>query len=318
MDNYSLTVSDNAGWDPTINPPFLNVYPSGSGNAILEVTIPENAENSDRNNILVVARSQTDNTVSASASCIAHAEIIRRVEVIISPSENGELARENVTFTVIVTNIGNIVDNYDLTVIDNLGWGPALSENSLENVQPSDDMTVTLSVAIPENAEPGTMDNIIVTAVSQTDPGVSDNDSCIAHVFSPKAEFSLATLYKVRLDADLWLENGSKLVVKFYTWGDAFQAENLVWSGTTPDHVVLLEDIPHPQGKVAVQKAELVLTDAEGVTISTISTFIVGKVDLEMRFMDIPMWWAAAPPAEKVELEMEFMEIPMWWAGAPS
>ena len=318
VDNWSLTVSDNAGWGPIITPSTLNINPGQSKNATLEVTIPENAENSDRDNILVIARSQTDNTVSASASCIAHAEIIRRVEVSISPVENGELVRENVTFTVMVTNIGNIVDNYDLAVIDNLGWGPALSENLLENVQPSEDRTVTLSVAIPENAEPGTMDNIIVTAVSQTDPRVSDNDSCIAHVLSPKAEFSLATLYEVSLDVDLWLENGSKLVVKFYSWGDDFEGENVVWSGTTPDHVVLLEDIPHPLGK-AVEKARLVLTyDNTENVISTIASFTVRKVTLESRFSKIPLEWALASPAEKVALEAEFSEIPLYWALAPS
>ena len=318
VDNYSLTVSDNAGWGPIITPSSLSVYPSQSKNAILEVTIPGNAENSDRDNILVVARSQTDDTVSASAGCIAHAEIIRRVEVSISPEENGELARENVTFTVMVTNIGNIVDNYDLAVIDNLGWGPALSENSLGNVQPSEDRTVTLSVTIPENAEPCTKDNTIVIAVSRTDPGVSDNDSCIAHVFSPKAEFSLATLYEVNLDVNLWLESGSKLVVKFYTWGDDFQAENVVWSGTAPDHVVLLEDIPHPQGK-ALEKVRLVLTtdDTENV-IATIASFTVCKDDLRTRYRAIPKEWGLEPTqAGKDKLRNEYRKIPGHWGLSP-
>jgi len=319
VDNYSLTVSDNAGWGPIITPSSLGVYPGQSKNAILEVTIPGNAENSDRDNILVAARSQTDNTVSASASCIVHAEIIRRVEVSISPEENGELARENVTFTVMVTNIGNIVDNYDLAVIDNLGWGPALSENSLENVQPSEDRTVTLSVAIPENAEPCTKDNIIVIAVSRTDPEVSDNDSCIAHVLWPKAEFSLAALYEVNLDLDIYIESGSKLVVKFYTWGDDFEAENIVWSGTTPDRVVLLDDIPHPQGK-AVKKVRLDLTtdDTENV-ISTIASFTVCRLDLAIRFSEIPSeWLLAQTPEEKLALAIEFSEVPAYWLLAPS
>jgi len=132
-----------------------------------------------------------------------------------------------------------------------------------------------------------------------------------------KAEFRLVTLYKVSLDLNIYLREGSKLVAKFYTWADAFQSENVVWSGTTPEHVIMLEDIPHPQGG-AVQKVVLVLTDAEGTTISTISTFIVRRVDLEIRFTKIPLeWLLAQTPEERLALEIEFTRIPMQWLLSP-
>jgi len=423
-DNYSLTISDNAGWGPTITPSSLSVYPGNSENAILEVTIPENAENSNRDNIRVVARSQTDNTASVDSSCIAHAvirgvivsispsyqsapprvelvytvtvtntgladstynlsatdnsgwgpsvspsslsvtvgengtatlsvtvaenampgtednitvvaisqenpnvgdndssvaraSIGRGVEVLISPRENGELARENVTFTVKITNTGNAVDNYDLAVTDNLGWGPTLSENWLENVQPSENRSVTLTVAIHENAEPYTEDNVIVIAISRGDPEVSDNDSCIARALSPTAEFSLVTLYEVALDLDLWLDNGSRLVVKFYTWTGAYQAENIVWSGTTPARVVMLENVPHPENK-AVKEARLVLTtDNTEDVISTIATFTVTRSTLNGRLVAIYLEWPFASPERRNVLMKEITDIYLQWPFAP-
>jgi len=424
-DNYSLTISDNAGWGPILTPSSLSVYPGNSENAILEVTIPENAENSNRDNIRVVARSQTDNTLSTQSNCIAHAvirgvivsispsyqsaspgaELIytvtvtniglangtynlsatdnsgwgpsvsptslsvlvgenriamlsvtvpestmpntednitviaisqenpnvgdndscvastsigRGVEVLISPRENGELARENVAFTVKITNTGNAVDNYDLTVSDNLGWSPTLSENWLENVQPSENISVALTVTIPENAEPYTEDNITVIAISRGDLGVSDNDSCIVRVLSPKAEFSLLTLYTVNLDLDLWLDDGSKLVVKFYTYGNTFENENVIETFSPPWHVEENENARHPNN-IGVKKARLDLTyDNTENVIVTISTFTVRRSNLIARISTIKGRWPFAPPAEKSALISEISGIKGQWPFAPA
>jgi len=129
--------------------------------------------------------------------------------------------------------------------------------------------------------------------------------------------FGLATLYEINLNANLYLGMGSKLVVKFYTWGDIFEGENVVWSGSTPNHVILLEDIPHPQS-TGVQKVMLVLMDEEGAAISTLSTFTVRKCDLATRFSDIPSEWLLAPPDNRIKRAIEFSEIPGYWLLAPS
>lgn len=138
------------------------------------------------------------------------------------------------------------------------------------------------------------------------------------HPLGLENALKLVTLYEVNLDVNFWLETNSKLVVKFYTWGDDFEAENVVWSGTAPDNVILLEDIPHPQGK-AVEKAKLDLThDNTENVISTIASFTVRKVHLEIRFSRIPSAWFLAPPPERTELETEFSKIPSAWFLAPS
>ena len=239
------------------------------------------------------------------------------VDVDISPGYQSGVPRAMLTYAVTVTNTGNELDGYYLSVSDSAGWAPTISENLLENIEPSENRIVTLSVTIPENAIDFAEDNIIVIVTSMADNTMSDNDSCITHAVSPKAEFSLATIYKINLDVNLYLENGSKLVVKFYAYMGDNQGENLVWENVTPAHVVLQENIPRPQSKVAVERAELVLTDAESAPISTINTFTVWMSTLESRFAEIPMEWSLAPLEEKVEREIEFMELPIRWALAP-
>jgi len=50
---------------------------------------------------------------------------------------------------------------------------------------------------------------------------VGSNDGKL-YAIGQLAKFSLVTLYEISLDVDLYLTIGSKLVVKFYTYGDAF------------------------------------------------------------------------------------------------
>ena len=187
-------------------------------------------------------------------------------------------------------NQGNVADNYNLTVSDNTGWGPTLSDNSL-TIPAGENRDATLTVVIPENALFGTDDNITVTAASIADNEVSGTDSCIAHATSSEVKFSLVTLYKIGLDAKLYLENGSKLVVKLYTYDDAFENENVIESFAPPAHVEENENARNfdkDGKKVGVKKAKLDLTtDNTENIISTIATRATHRSDLIKRISGI-------------------------------
>jgi hypothetical protein len=241
--------------------------------------------------------------------------VSRKVEVLISPSYQSVPPGATLAYTVTIINTGNIVDNYVLGVSDSASWGPSISSGSLM-VLPGASDNITLSITVPENAEPGTEDNITITATSQTDNTVSDSDLCTAHALSPIAEFGLTTLYGVSLDLNIYLGEGSRLVVKFYTWAGPFQAENVVWSGVTPAHVVLLMNVSHPEN-TAVQNAMLVSTDDMGNVISTIASFTVTRDDLFMRIMAIKGEWPL-PGADQDALFQEIMDIKGVWPIAPS
>jgi uncharacterized membrane protein len=181
LDNYNLTVSDNAGWTPTLdNYRFENVPENVSRTTTLHVHIPDNAVGNTNDNVIVRATSQGDNTKSDNASCTAKSSITRGVQVVITPpSQENENGRPLV-YTVMVKNTGNVgQENFQLTKGDNAGWTPSLDNNFLL-VPKGENKTTQLTVNIPSGAVPGTWDNIWVKATSQDDNAVFDNKSCLA------------------------------------------------------------------------------------------------------------------------------------------
>jgi len=181
-DNFTLSARDNENWSLSVFPSSLLIAKGASGNATLTVRIPDNAAAYRRDNIRVIAQSRYDNTVENENSCILQVTAIRRgVRVEISPTENSSEPGENVAFRVIVTNTGNVADNYNLKVSDNSVWTLTLSENSISNVDNVASRTVTLTATIPENAKNGTRDNITVTARSMIDNTIENSASCTAH-----------------------------------------------------------------------------------------------------------------------------------------
>jgi len=134
--------------------------------------------------------------------------------------------------------------------------------------------------------------------------------------------FKLENLYKVSLDVNLWLENGSRLVVKFYRYDNAYQAENLFWEGTAPAQVVKAENVPHPRSAEGypwgtVQKATLVATDEFGNEIQIVENFTVHRSHLWNRLIGIRAEWVYAPPSERDALWRELIGIRAQWPYAP-
>jgi len=125
-------------------------------------------------------------------------------------------------------------------------------------------------------------------------------------------------LYAVALETNLALYQGSKLVIKFYTWWDTFQAESVMWSGQTPAHVVLLGSIWHPKGE-PTEKARLDLTtDNTENVISTIANFTLRRSDLIRLISAIKGRWDLAPPEEKRDCIKTLSVIKGLWELAPS
>jgi len=190
-DNYKLENTDNSGWTLGLdNIRFENVPPDGIRTTILHVTIPDNATHCTKDKIIVTAISEENENVRDNDSCIAHA-LTLRVEVSISPSENKRVPGEKPAYTVTVKNTGIKPDNYDLKVTDNAGWGLALDNYELENIENGKSENVKLTVTIPEGTSYRTRDEITVTATSRTDNTVSDNASCIAQSAAVSLEISI-------------------------------------------------------------------------------------------------------------------------------
>ena len=313
-DTFDLTPSDNAGWSLDVTPGSLTVPPFENRTTTLSVTVPSSTPYCTEDNITVTATSRENTEVSDNASCIGHAAVLRRVGVVISPVRLSAMPGGTLSYTVTVTNTGNVWDNYSLAASDTAGWSPTVSPPTMALAMGQSD-NATLSVTVADVA-PCTEDNVTVTATSSENAEVSDNDSCIAH--RVKAEFSLTTLYKVTLDLDFYLHTSAMIVAKFYTYADAYDNESIAWSGTTPTQVTISENIPHPENK-AVKKVRLDLTtDNTENVIATIGSFVVRRDDLFGRIMAIKGRWPYASPDERDNLFQEIMDIKGQWPIAPS
>jgi len=144
-----------------------------------------------------------------------------------------------------------------------------------------------------------------------------NSEGSIIHQIFQKADIKLENIYTIRLDVDLSLGSGSKLVVKFYTYSGDNEGENVVWSGTTPAHVVLLENIPHPENG-PVENAKLVLTDNADNVISTLASFVVRRSDLIARISAIKGRWPYAQPPERSDLIREISRVKGQWPYVPA
>jgi len=112
------------------------------------------------------------------------ASLPHAVSMSVYPKEENGSLESKLDYTVIVTNTGTEDDTYTFEVSDNAGWNPSISPSSL-TLKGGEYDNAVLSVTIPADAVPCTLDQIIVTVTSQKDMTVSENTVCIAHAVAP-------------------------------------------------------------------------------------------------------------------------------------
>jgi uncharacterized membrane protein len=183
-DNFMLTVSDDQGWGPTISPSKLEIPRHENRTATLTVTVPICAVGSTWDNITVTVTSQFTNTVVTYDNCGAHAKVVRGVHVSISPTRRDVSypTPGKFIYLVTVTNVGDVMDNYDLTIDNDQPWIHTLDDNRFENVPKGSSVTTLLRVIPSGTFGHCSEDTVTITA---TGTGVSASASCVAHVVYP-------------------------------------------------------------------------------------------------------------------------------------
>jgi hypothetical protein len=83
-----------------------------------------------------------------------------------------------VTHTLALTNSGEVVDIYDLSLAGN-GWPATISTADTGFVNPGQVVTFTVVVTVPVDATGGSSDAVDVTATSRLDAGVSDSATLV-------------------------------------------------------------------------------------------------------------------------------------------
>jgi uncharacterized repeat protein (TIGR01451 family) len=172
-DTFDLAVSGNA-WTTTL-PASVTLDAGASTTFEVTVLIPLTAVDGEDDVATITATSQGDNTVSDETDLTTTAEVtfVPAYEVALSPDaaftgNSGDV----VTYTVTITNLGNMADTFDLVVSGEV-WTTTLSVDEVTLVAGAS-TTFEVVVTIPAGASHGDYDMATVTATSQGDPAATD------------------------------------------------------------------------------------------------------------------------------------------------
>jgi len=199
-DGYILSVEDDAGWMLEVVPPELYILPGESDLAVLVVTPLENAEGCTTDTITVTATGKLANGIeddienaAFEANATVHVEIKRGVMVEILPCQTQTATPESeLKWVAKIKNLGNVGDTYTLTLaqdVEGEDWVNEITEDGIviENIYvPLCSWgQAWIAVYVPIDAITSDTNTITVTATSQTEQEVSDDDTCSAHVLVP-------------------------------------------------------------------------------------------------------------------------------------
>ena len=123
--------------------------------------------------ITVSAYSNMGSMILASDTATNTVTVLPDPSLILEPDQTGQADPGTlITYTHILTNLGNITDTYTLTAGSSQGWVTTPTPASIQ-VSPGQAVTVTLQINIPTGTG-GLSDTTIITATSTVSPTLSD------------------------------------------------------------------------------------------------------------------------------------------------
>ena len=138
----------------------------------------------------------------------------------------------------------------------------------------------------------------------------------IAGPLEDTSKLSFETLYKLHVNVNTSFAEGRKLIAAFYKYDGSPQANLTIWTGVTPNWIIISADIWHPLQK-PIERVSILMLDSEGKVISTLTTLVVSKENLYDRLNYLKSIWATASSEEKICLMKEIVAIDSQLPYAP-
>lgn len=170
-DTFDLALSGNS-WETAVFPLSITLNPGVSDTISVTVPIPAGTLGNDSDLVSITATSQGNPTKSDSAQLTTSVLPVYALELSPGYSLSG-LPGETVSYTLTISNSGNITDTYAFTSTGN-AWETVLSSTSMV-LAPGTSGFVTTAVTVPANAPNNATDMVTITATSQEYNEVQDN-----------------------------------------------------------------------------------------------------------------------------------------------